>query len=622
VDQLNLTAPVELTAADGPARPARISILAYGGGVMQPAGWPKLVIDLARLQLGAAVPLLADHESRLDRVAGVGTPAVDRGRLTVSGTLAPGPAGELVKALAAAGVPLQASVGVRPDPEKVTRLRPGESIAVNGRTITAGPEGLSVINAGSLQEVSILPLGADPSTSVTVTATSKGTMSTTATNPPADAIDATPDPIAAERSRVREIRQLCASDAGGDPARLRDIEGKAIDEGWTVEQVRASYLDLMRASRPAAPHVSKTGGDGTTLATLEASLLLRAGRDELAVRSYGQRTAEDARRLRFSSMLDLCASAMRIEGRDPAGLSRSELIQASFSTLSLPTALSNVMGKSLMDAYLEATPSWRGFAAVKPAADFKPQTGIRPSFVGELEQLAPHGEITHGTLDESTFPWQIDTYAKIFTVDRKTVINDDLGFIDETPRLMANAAARKLNDLIWSLIMDGSASFFTLGNGNLIDLVLGESGLSQAVAAMRSKRDAEGNDLQIAPAVLAVAPEKEFTARALVNSSEVGRTDGGPTGNALKGIAEVAVESRLSNTGKFANAAPEAWYLFGGPMATPLIVGFLDGRQAPVVETFGLDHQPNKLALSFRCYHDFGAALGDHRAALKSDGTP
>ena len=55
-------------------------------------------------------------------------------------------------------------------------------------------------------------------------------------------------------------------------------------------------------------------------------------------------------------------------------------------------------------------------------------------------------------------------------------------------------------------------------------------------------------------------------------------------------------------------------------MAAPIIVGFLDGRQTPVIETFGLDAQVNKLALSFRCYHDFGAALGDHRAALKSTG--
>ena len=37
-------------------------------------------------------------------------------------------------------------------------------------------------------------------------------------------------------------------------------------------------------------------------------------------------------------------------------------------------------------------------------------------------------------------------------------------------------------------------------------------------------------------------------------------------------------------------------------------------------EYFGLDHQANKLAVTWRVYHDFGAALCDPRAAVRSKG--
>ena len=51
-----------------------------------------------------------------------------------------------------------------------------------------------------------------------------------------------------------------------------------------------------------------------------------------------------------------------------------------------------------------------------------------------------------------------------------------------------------------------------------------------------------------------------------------------------------------------------------------MVVAFLQGQQAPTVEFFGLDHEVNRLAVSWRCYHDFGTALVDPRAAVRSAG--
>jgi hypothetical protein len=47
-----------------------------------------------------------------------------------------------------------------------------------------------------------------------------------------------------------------------------------------------------------------------------------------------------------------------------------------------------------------------------------------------------------------------------------------------------------------------------------------------------------------------------------------------------------------------------------------MIVAFLNGQQSPKVEYFGLNQTVDTLGVSWRVYHDFGAALCDPRAAL------
>lgn len=614
MSDLRFTAAVHLQAA-AEGKPPRVNILAYSGGIMTVDGWGDVALVLAGLELPPTIPLLGDHDATLSGAAGQGTPTISSGSLHVNGTLASNETGQRILALARDNVPLQASVGVNPTDRVVVRA--GDKTTVNGRTVQAGPRGLTVVNRGLLREVSITPLGADASTSVTIAA--KGaTMSVgTETN--------NVDLVQAERSRVAEIHaelRTYLKKGTSNADELEQIADRAIEAG---DDVNKASLAMLRASRgnvrtPAGSYA--TADHGTPLQAIEASLLIRAGRESLAVKHYGERTTDHARRMQCSSLVDVIRAVMQTEHRDPSGMSRSELIRAGFSTLSLPNALANVMGKTLVDAYQEATDSWRGFASVKPAADFKPQSAIRPSFVGELEKLPKTGEIKHGTLNEAAFPWSVDTYAKMFTVDRQTVINDDLGFIDQTPVLMGKSAARAVNDLVWSVILANAGSFFAAGHSNLIHAALDLAGFGSAVAAMRSQRDGSGNDIQIRPRVLAVPPELEATARGIVSTAPVGRVDGESMANVWSGMVDVVVESRLSNTSKFTNASVDDWYLFAGPSDAPIIVGFLDGRQTPIIETFGFDSEPNVLAMTYRCYHDFGCALGDHRAALKSDVTP
>ena len=95
----------------------------------------------------------------------------------------------------------------------------------------------------------------------------------------------------------------------------------------------------------------------------------------------------------------------------------------------------------------------------------------------------------------------------------------------------------------------------------------------------------------------------------------------GPTGNPMKNIVRLEVEPRLSNGARFgANASAKAWYLFAEPAACSTIVAFLNGRDTPTVEYFGLSTEPNRLAASWRVYFDWGVATCDFRAAVKAKG--
>ncbi len=300
------------------------------------------------------------------------------------------------------------------------------------------------------------------------------------------------------------------------------------------------------------------------------------------------------------------------------------MIQAAFSTVSLPNALGGAMDKLLGVVFDEARATWRSYAAVRPLDNFRQHTLISPQHRGELEELGADGKIKHGRITEDTSTLQIDTYAEMVTITRQAVVNDDLSILDAVGGVLARKALRKLNDLVYTVLMANAGNHFHVDNKNLLTgagSALDATSLGSAVTAMRKQKDVDNNDLDIAPKVLLVPPELETTSLALLRSIEVNQTgDNSPTGNALKDIAALEVESRLSNSDKFSNASLTAWYLFAGPSSAPVYVGFLGGKQYPTVEYFGLDHDPKTLGLGWRVYHDFGAALGEHRAAVKSDG--
>lgn len=602
---------VEITAAASGAQPS-VRITAYTGGVMNVPGWGPLAIDLAGLDAAGQVRILADHDASIDGIVGHGRAEVANHQLVVTGAVAAsGSTAQRVVQLAKDGFEFQASVGV--EPSRVQQVKAGEKVQINGRTLVASGQGFTLVQAGKLREVSIVALGADERTAVAIAASRR------AASPDEDRIRKE------EWLRWSQIQATCSGDWGRSAAKVEVLKAQAIAGTITLEDLQEELLTLLRASRPQAPSV-RTGWSSAgvpTATAIEAGLLLRIGAREVAEKKLGAAACEAGVMMAGGHLLDLCKASLQADGMD-APSNRMELVKAALSSMSLPVALGNVANKLLVQAYEEAPATWTSFAAVRSVPDFKEATAIRPSFATPLEQVAPGGEIKHGSIREAFTNYRVDTFGKMLAIDRRDLINDDLGVFDDTARALGRSAKRKLSDLVYETLLGGPGSFFSAARGNWlqgVDTTLNVDSLSRAITCMQSQRDEEGNDLDIQPTTLLVPPALAVTAKEVLTSEFIQRQTDRPTGNALRQAVSLAVEPRLANSEKFKTKASNShWFLFASPADSALIVAFLNGQSAPTVEFFGLDQTVEALRVSWRVFHDFGSALCDPRAAVMSAG--
>ena len=80
----------------------------------------------------------------------------------------------------------------------------------------------------------------------------------------------------------------------------------------------------------------------------------------------------------------------------------------------------------------------------------------------------------------------------------------------------------------------------------------------------------------------------------------------------------VVVENRLSNS-NYTGYSTTAWYLVADPMMYDTIeVGFVNGKQRPVVERF--DEGADYYAMTWRICLDVGVKALDWRGMIKADG--
>jgi hypothetical protein len=657
---LDAVAIVGAGESDKPPLP-RFSMVAYTGGPMRIAGWRyPVVVDLA----GMAIPS-QNRPIRFGHDAGSGVGHTDQiqmdgGQLLASGVVSRDTvAAKEVVASARNGFPWQASIGASVD--EFEFVKENQRATVNGREFT-GP--LNVIRKSVLGEISFVDLGADGQTSATVAAHNASTsfsqefqtMETTVTTAetqttpeptaPIQAASTTlPAPVAeptqpsataaeiraaaaAESKRIAAIRQVFSG-------KYTEVEAQAIGEGWNEGRAKSEFqLASLRDGRPKAPAFQvRADNSAVSGQMLEAACLMTAKLDNLD-KLYDEQTLEAAQRryrggIGLQELLLEAAWANGYTGRnfrDNRAVLRFAFkpeLEAGFSTVDIGGILSNVANKFLLDGFFSVERTWRNICAVRNVSDFKTVTSYRLIGTDQYEQVAPGGELKHGTLGNESYTNKADTYGLMLSVDRRDVINDDLGSITTVPRKLGRGSGLKINDVFWATFLNNSA-FFTTGANNYLtgtNTVLGIDGLTLAEATFMNLVDSDGKPIGIMPAICLVPTALSAMGTQLWRSLEIRDTTAStkyPVANPHQGKFRVEVSRYLANSHYTGNSS-KAWYLLAEPNDLPVIeVAFLNGQEAPTIETAEADF--SVLGVQMRGYHDFGVALQDNRGGVKSKG--
>ena len=653
--KIEFAAEVEIQASevgtgDAAKRRSVVNMLAYNGGPVVVPGYPApVVIDLAGLTgVGRNVPILRDHDTK--RVVGYIQASKTGDTLTGAGQLTGKSIDRVeIEDQAADGFPWQASVGVRPS--KIEHVRAGKTTTANGKTIE-GPA--FVARASRLAEITITAIGADSETEVAV-AVAAADLGGDGDAGRAAATAAGGFTRAKEEIRRREAIEAAAVAqmrlAGGANAEAIEEQMIAAMEGdETAQQFELRMLrDFARPGgefRTGATR-RKTGPTGRTLGqAMEAAIMrcLGASASELE-KHYKPETLEamDANPiLRGDLQLrDVFVFAAEQNGsRDVSRTHLPGLLKAAFgpinasgiSTIDISGILSNVANKQMRGGFEsvadlmgpdgEGLMAYNVLGAVDSVSDFKEKTSYSLVGYNTYQKVAPAGELKHGKLGEESYANQADTYGSILGIDRRDLINDNLGALRRGPRMLGIGAAEKVSDVFWTAFMD-NASFFTAGRGNFddgADTAFGIAALTLAETLMMDQTKPNGKPLGRMPAIaltptsLAADAANVFRSR-LVNN---GASGDNPSNNPHAGKYRPYSSPYLSNA-NYTGYSTLAWYLLCDPGVAPVIeTVFLNGRQVPVIETTEADFQ--QLGVQMRGYHDFGCAQVEYRYGVKMKG--
>ena len=638
----------------------KVAGLAYGGGKMNLPGWKfPVVVDLAGMEIPDTVPLLTNHENKTDSRVGMISASIKNNALEITGEIVSDSkdAHDIV-AQSKAGADWQLSIGA--DVRECELVK--GSREVNGQTID-GP--FYHIQKSVLREVSVVAVGADASTKMRVTAQfnlinnkgevmtdeNKNLKSTGAENAElekderkaqpeevkakaevdlaATAKDAAVAAVKAERERVSEIQAICAGE-------FPEIEKQAVSAGWSPEVVTKKVLETLRAERPAASvniaiHSKPEGGEMRK--TLEAAMSLRVGVSADALeKSYGAQTVEAGMREMDMPLKQLMVECMKLDGIPYSRGFDNETIRAAFSSVSLPGILSNVANKKLLQSYEAQPVIATKLCSTGDLNDFKETERFRLTDVGDLLPVAADGEIKDGGLLEEAATNRLETYGKKFCLTRKMIINDDLNAFMKVPVAMGNRAARLIDQLFFSRLLqnpaqnDGKALFHNSHRNILTGAssALSADSLKKAVQLYLDQVDADGQPISVEPRYLLVPTALKHLAIELTRGATLVMSGGAentvrPAINVLADENLQVVSSPYLGNAAYDGSSQTAWYLFGDPRTVDTFeLGFLKGKRTPTIERGETDF--NTLGMWFRVYFDIGVREQDFRGMVKANG--
>jgi hypothetical protein len=597
----------------------KMTITAYNGGLMNVAWGYPVGIELSGLKWrdDNAVPILCQHKTySIDAICGQATKVSHDGRtLTIDADFMPvSQDAKKVHELAKAGFKFQASVGV--SASDIIFIDANQSYKLNGEEVKGE---CYIVRAGTLNEVSIVPLGADGSTQTAISAAAnqgkEGEMPEgnkkpvqAGTQPDTATVEAAAQN--AERERVASVIAACKGH--------EDIMAQAVKEGWSAEKAELACLKAekeeaekkkkqakIEASRTGAPAIIDLNASAPKDAkTVVAAACMGAAMMDKDLEAQCKGVDLDAAHdLKITRLSDIFA-AFGIQYRPGDNESMEKALRAAFSNANIPNVLSNVAHKFVMAGFGAVGDDWRKVSRPVSVVDFKEVKGVRLVMGGVLKPLGKGGELQHVDLSDEARSVKAATKGSIVGITREDLINDDLSVLSLVPERFGQMAGRTINKDVFGKISAIASDYGANTTG-----ALSLDALAAAYAMAMTIKDGQGDPLGPLPDKILCAPSSYILAKGIYQSEHIVSAGAkSARDNVMRNMLEPVTSPYLSGT---------TYWLFNSTF--PLVdVAFLNGRQTPVIETADVDF--TQLGIQMRCYFDYGPSKGETKAALISTG--
>ncbi|HCO7575024.1 Clp protease ClpP [Escherichia fergusonii] len=275
--------------------------------------------------------------------------------------------------------------------------------------------------------------------------------------------------------------------------------------------------------------------------------------------------------------------------------------------------LMDVAHKAALQGWGSASETFDQWTRKGTLSDFKTAHRVGLEAFPTLRQVQPGAEYKYVTLKDRGEPIALATYGELFSIDRQTIINDDLDMLTRIPMAMGAAARTTVGDLVWAVLtsnpkMSDGKPLFHADHGNLVTADLSIEGLDAGRKAMLLQKSGSRR-LNIRPAFMLTPVAIESRASQLIKSASVPGADANSgIVNPIQNFATVLSEARLDDS------SPTDYYLVAAQGRDTIEVAYLDGIDTPYLEQqqgFTVD------GAAFKVRIDAGVAPLDWRGMVK-----
>ena len=382
------------------------------------------------------------------------------------------------------------------------------------------------------------------------------------------------------------------------------------DFSCSAEQARDRLLQALAAGTtpsagPGAVHVY--AGNGNLVGdSIRAAIMSRAG--------FAQAEKDNA--YNGYTLRELARASLVDRGIGIAGQSAPmAMVGLAFthSSSDFGNILMDVAHKAALQGWDEASENFDKWTRKGTLTDFKTAHRVGLETFSTLRKVLPGAEYKYVTLKDRGELIALATYGELFSIDRQTIINDDLDMLTRIPMAMGAAARTTVGDLVWAVLtsnpkMSDGKPLFHAEHGNLVTADLSIEGLDAGRKAMLLQKSGDRR-LNIRPAFMLTPVAIESRANQLIKSASVPGADAN-SGiiNPIQNFATVLSEARLDDS------SPTDYYLVAAQGRDTIEVAYLDGIDTPYLEQqqgFTVD------GAAFKVRIDAGVAPLDWRGMVK-----